>query len=151
MRDVPTWDEYFMNIADAVALRSKDPETQVGAVLTKSRQIVSTGFNGFIAGFTENDERWQRPTKYDYVVHAEINAIGTASRIGIHIFNATMYVNLFPCPSCCRSMVTAGIREIVYDEQRTFEYFGKVPGNMMLSNTIVLEGGANIRGIRKPH
>jgi dCMP deaminase len=149
MRVVPPWDEYFMSIADAVAVRSKDPDTQVGAVLTKSRQIVATGYNGFISGAAENDDKWQRPLKYDHVVHAEINAIGTASRIGIHIFNSTMYVNLFPCPNCCRSMVTSGVREIVYDAKRTDEYFGKVPGQMLLSRTIVMEGGAVIRGIRK--
>ena len=79
--DVLTWDEYFMGLAHLSAKRSKDPSTQVGAVIVSDEhRVVSIGYNGFPNGCSDDEFPWDREgefgnTKYPYVVHAELNAI----------------------------------------------------------------------------
>src|SRR3546814_4797914 len=90
MRIVPTWTSYFMRIAQDVASRSKDPSTQVGAVLVDAdNHIIATGYNGFPPGIEETPARWQRPDKYERVIHAEMNAIAHAARAGHSTAGAT--------------------------------------------------------------
>jgi deoxycytidylate deaminase len=44
---VDSWDEYFLNIAKVVSIKSKDPKCPVGAVIVSEDNIIlSTGFNG---------------------------------------------------------------------------------------------------------
>ena len=79
--DVLSWDEYFMGLAHLSAMRSKDPSTQVGAVIVSGEhRVVSIGYNGFPNGCSDDEFPWDREgdfgaTKYPYVVHAELNAI----------------------------------------------------------------------------
>lgn len=116
MRTVPTWDQYFMTMASAATLRSKDSNTQVGAVIVSStNSIIMTGFNGFAPGVLETEERWQRPQKYDRVIHAETNAIGRAAREGRATNGATLYCTHFPCnkAGCARLIIAAGIKRVV--------------------------------------
>ena len=78
---VISWDEYFMGIAHLSAMRSKDPNTKVGAcIVDKNNKILSVGYNGFPIGLSDDKFPWGREggfkdTKYAYVVHAELNAI----------------------------------------------------------------------------
>ena len=89
-----------MGVALLAAKRSKDPNTQVGACIVDSNNIIlSTGYNGF-------------PTKYSYVVHAELNAILNAR--GKNLKGARLYVDLFPCNECAKAIIQSGISEIVY-------------------------------------
>ncbi len=78
-----SWDEYFMGVSLLAAKRSKDPNTQVGACIVDSNNIIlSTGYNGFPYGCSDDLYPWEREgkdTKYNYVVHAELNAILTAT------------------------------------------------------------------------
>lgn len=116
MRDVPSWDQYFMTLATGAALRSKDPNTQVGAIIVDpNRTVVITGFNGFAPGVPETPARWERPYKYDRVIHAEVNAIGRAARAGRATDGATMYCTHFPCNKngCARLIIAAGIHRVV--------------------------------------
>ena len=78
-----TWNEYFLNIAEAVKLKSKDQRTQIGAVIVgQDKEIVSTGFNSFPRGINDFvEERQQRPEKYFWMEHAERNALYNAARI----------------------------------------------------------------------
>lgn len=112
-----TWDEYFIKIARVVAEKSKDNSTQVGAVIVSpNHEILSTGFNGFPRGIDElDDERWERPQKYDWVEHAERNAIYNAARNGVQTNGATLYLNWrpIPCINCAKAIIQAGIKEIV--------------------------------------
>ncbi len=110
------WNEYFMNIADAVKLRSKDPNTKVGCTIRgQDNHVVATGFNGFPPGMIETDELWERPTKYTYVVHAEANAI-------IHsiqpLKGTTLYTTLFPCSECAKLIAAAGIKQVYYKDDK---------------------------------
>lgn len=98
-----------------VASKSKDPSTKVGAVIVgEDDEILSIGFNGFPRGVREDlPERWERPEKYEWVVHAEENAILNAARVGTSLKGATLYVGGHPCASCAGSIVQAGISTVV--------------------------------------
>jgi dCMP deaminase len=112
-----SWDRYFMQIAEHVATRSKDPATQVGAVLVRDRNIISTGYNGFPRGVNDNiPERYERPSKYDWAVHAESNALLTAARFGASTAGTTIYVTpLAPCKECAKAISQSGVKEVVYE------------------------------------
>lgn len=115
MRVVPGWDGYFMSMAQMAATRSKDPSTQVGAVLVRGHDILMTSYNGFTPGVRETPELWERPVKYHRVIHAEVNAISRCAKNGISTDGATLYVTHFPCNSngCARVVIAAGIRRVV--------------------------------------
>ena len=92
-----TWDEYFMGLANKVRTRSKDT-TKIGAVIVgPDREIRSTGYNGFPRGVNDDvPERHERPFKYFYTPHAELNAILNAARVGTPTKDCTMYVTTRP-------------------------------------------------------
>ena len=112
------WDEYFMALALLSAMRSKDPNTQVGAcIVNEENRIVGIGYNGFPAGCSDEELPWGRQgepldTKYPYVCHAEMNAI-LNSDFG-RMNNCRMYVSLFPCNECAKLIIQAGIKQVVY-------------------------------------
>lgn len=114
--DYISWDEYFMGVALLAAKRSKDPNTQVGAcIVNKNKRILSTGYNGFPYGCSDDQFPWERDgedTKYKYVVHAELNAILNAG--GKNLEGARLYVDLFPCNECAKAIIQSGITQIVY-------------------------------------
>jgi dCMP deaminase len=103
MRDVPSWDDYFFSIAEVVATRSKDPRTQVGAVLVdaKTHRIVSVGYNGFPVGASETEELWQSPEKFKHVIHAEVNCLAHAPS-SFNCRELTLYLPIWPCPICAQ-------------------------------------------------
>lgn len=111
------WDQYFMGVATLSGLRSKDPNTQVGAcIVNDKRRIVGIGYNGFPIGCEDNEYPWDNrgdylDTKYPYVVHAEANAILNSTT---SLENCTLYVNLFPCNECAKLIIQSGIKQIVY-------------------------------------
>ena len=112
------WDEYFMGVAQLAAKRSKDPSTQVGCcIVDEQNRILSTGYNGFPHGCSDDEFPWNRDesvgeTKYAYVVHAELNAI--LNNRGKSLAGAKLYVGLFPCHECAKAIIQAGIREVIY-------------------------------------
>ncbi len=110
------WDEYFMGVSLLAAKRSKDPNTQVGAcIVDEGNIILSTGYNGFPYGCSDDIYPWEREgedTKYNYVVHAELNAILNAR--GKNLKGSRLYVDLFPCNECAKAIIQAGIAEVVY-------------------------------------
>jgi dCMP deaminase len=116
--DYLTWDEYFMAVALLSGLRSKDPNTQVGACVADSRnKIVGVGYNGFPWGCSDDVLPWAREgayldTKYPYVCHAELNAV--INSISRDLRDCRLYVALFPCNECTKVIIQAGIREIIY-------------------------------------
>lgn len=118
-RDFITWDEYFMGVSLLAAMRSKDPNTQVGAcIVNQDNIILSTGYNGFPKGCDDDLLPWNREgeeinkTKYPFVVHAELNAILNSG--GRSLKDARIYVALFPCNECAKAIIQAGIKEVVF-------------------------------------
>ena len=114
--DYINWDEYFMGVALLASKRSKDPNTQVGAcIVDKNNVILSTGYNGFPYGCSDDEFPWDRDgddTKYKYVVHAELNAILNSR--GKSLTGAKLYVDLFPCNECAKAIIQSGVGEVVY-------------------------------------
>ena len=117
------WDKRFIELAKHIANWSKDPSTKVGCVVVgEDREIRSTGFNGFPRGIKDDEERLlDREQKYPLICHAEENAIMHAARIGVSLKGSTAYVTWPPCTRCARSLIQAGIKEIVYPNP------GKIP------------------------
>lgn len=117
-QDYISWEEYFMGVALLAAERSKDPNTQVGAcIVDEQNRILSTGYNGFPHGCSDDDFPWNRDeskgdTKYQFVVHAELNAILNAR--GKSLAGSTLYVGLFPCNECAKAIIQAGVSEVIY-------------------------------------
>ncbi len=111
------WDHRFLALAEHISNWSKDPSTQVGAVIThtRSKRVVSLGFNGFPAGVEDPRERLDdRDTKYEMVVHAEQNALMFA---GDRAEGCTLYVHpLPPCARCAVMIIQAGIKRVVCDQ-----------------------------------
>lgn len=119
-KDYLTWDEYFMGIAKMSALRSKDPNTQVGAcIVSKDNRILSIGYNGAPNGFDDKNFPWERVgdslnTKYFYVCHAELNAILNFRGNRKDFEDSKIYVDLFPCNECAKAIIQSGIKEVIY-------------------------------------
>ena len=120
---VDSWDEYFLWIAEAVAIKSKDPKCSVGAVIVSEDNIVlSTGFNG-LARKIHDDERLlaDAEEKLKVICHAEANAIFNAARIGVAVHGASIFVTKFPCLSCCNAIIQAGITRIYTHDKRFWD------------------------------
>lgn len=116
------WDDYFMTMVYLVASRSKDKNTHVGAVVVgPDKEIRSTGYNSFPRGIIDwKDERQERPEKYYWMAHAEINAITNAALIGVSLKDCTLYTNGIPCATCGRAIINAGIQRVVVDSRWKF-------------------------------
>lgn len=121
-----TWDETFMEIAEVIAKRSKDPDKQVGAVIVKDKIVLGIGYNGFprdtrpgtkfkvntdLIPKTESDEPLKN--KNSYVVHAEVNAILNSKG---DLNGSTIYCTLFPCHECAKLITQAGITRVIYKD-----------------------------------
>ncbi|KLL02245.1 MAG: deoxycytidylate deaminase [Mycoplasmataceae bacterium RC_NB112A] len=139
--DYLTWTEYFIAIAQLCALRSKDPNTQVGAVVVnQNKEIIATGYNGLPRGCNDdnypwenNDENWLK-TKYPYVVHAEANAIIHARQ---NCAEFSLYTTLFPCCECAKLIIQAGIKQIFYASDKHKEQEQTIAAKIMLNDAKV--------------
>lgn len=129
-RDYISWDEYFMGVAHLSGMRSKDPNTQVGAcIVSDDNKILSMGYNGFPQGCSDDVFPWDREgdvldTKYAFVTHSELNAI--LNYRGGSLEGTKLYVSLFPCNECAKAIIQAGIKTVVYASDK---YKG-TPGNV---------------------
>lgn len=121
---IPSWDEYFMNMVSLVATRSKDPNTQIGAVIVGlNHEIRATGYNSFPRGIRDDvPERLVRPEKYTWIEHAERNAIYNAARVGTPLEGCTIFQQVLPCMDCARAIIQAGIKEVVIVGAKQAEY-----------------------------
>jgi len=128
------WTEYFMGIAELSAMRSKDPNTQVGCCIVDNRnRILSVGYNGLPAGCSDDEFPWYKNAgdaydcKHSYVVHSELNAI--LNFRGETLAGSRLYVTMFPCNECAKAIIQAGIREVIY---RHDDYLRKPSGQAAL-------------------
>lgn len=122
----PSWTEFFMDIALSVSKRSPDAETQCGAVIVSpSNEIITTGYNGHMRDIPNDVLPNLRPDKYDWMIHAEHNAILSCARQGKSPRGATIYVTHEPCINCYQDMWQVGIKEIVYRDKTTHKEANK--------------------------
>ncbi len=121
------WNEYFMRIAIEVAGRSTCDRKHVGAVIVRDRNILSTGYNGSIAGLAHCDEvgHMMEGGHCIATIHAEANAIIQAAKNGVNINGASIYTTASPCWTCFKLIVNAGLKKInfgeFYREDRVFD------------------------------
>lgn len=120
--DYISWDEYFMGVAILSGMRSKDPNTQVGAcIVSQDNKILSMGYNGFPKGCSDDDFPWNRDgdpleNKYFYTTHSELNAI--LNYRGGSLEGSKLYVSLFPCNECAKAIIQSGIKTVIYDSDK---------------------------------
>ena len=116
----PDWDTYFLQVARVVATRGTCDRKQVGTVLVRDRTIISTGYNGSIAGLPHCDDpavgHLMENGHCVRTIHAEINAVAQAARHGNSTAGCTCYCTASPCWPCFKALVNAGITRIVYEE-----------------------------------
>ena len=106
------WDHRLLEMGKLISKWSKDPSTQVGAVIVDDeRRVVSLGYNGFPIGISDDFRLDNRNTKYKMVVHAECNALLFAAK---PLTGCTIYTYPFmPCPSCAGMIIQSGIGKVV--------------------------------------
>lgn len=120
----PSWDEYFMKLANEVATRTTCMRRAVGALIVKERRILATGYNGVPTGLRHCDvagclrQQLGVPSGQRHEIcrglHAEQNALLQAARYGINIEGASIYITTQPCVVCAKMLINAGISEIIY-------------------------------------
>ena len=137
-KDYISWDEYFMGIAMLSGMRSKDPNTQVGAcIVSPENKILSLGYNGMPIGCDDDAMPWEREgdpldTKYMYVCHAELNAILNSAHNNLK--GARVYVTLFPCNECAKAIIQSGIKEILYLSDKYADSMATLASKKMLDS-----------------
>ena len=147
------WDFRFLELAKHISTWIKDPSTKVGAVIVNDeKMIVGLGYNGFPRGVKDDESRLaDRPTKYAYTVHAELNAILMA---GSKTNGATLYVypTFIPpnvCQECCKAVIQAGIKEIAsYDVPMDKELYNRWKDSISASQQMCDEAGVTYRGVK---
>ena len=125
-----------MGIAILSGMRSKDPNSQVGAcIVSPDNKILSMGYNGFPIGCSDDEFPWCREgdpleNKYFYVTHSELNAI--LNYRGGSLEGSRLYVTLFPCNECAKAIIQSGIKSIVYDSDKYAELASTIASKRML-------------------
>lgn len=112
----PTWDSYFIDIARMVSQRSTCDRAMVGCVLVRDNHILTTGYNGSVVGLGHCDELGHLMIDGHCVrtLHAEQNAIIQAALHGISTKCCIAYVTHFPCITCTKMLINAGVDRVVY-------------------------------------
>ena len=145
------WNYRFMELALHISSWSKDTSTKVGCVIVSpEKAILSMGYNGFPRGVNDDiSTRHERPTKYDFVVHAEENALLNAGRNGTRLNGGILYVTMPPCTHCAGSIIQSGIKEIFYLEP---EIQKQIPGwrdSLNISFTMFKEAGVKVTALNR--
>lgn len=137
-QDYISWDEYFMGVAYLSSMRSKDPNTQVGAcIVSEDNKILSMGYNGLPTGCNDDEFPWVRESedpldnKYFYSTHSELNAI--LNYRGGSLEGAKIYVTLFPCNECAKAIIQCGIKKIIYADDKYADTPAVIASKKMLS------------------
>ena len=115
------WDEYFMKIAETVAVKSKDPSSKMGCVIVDpKKRVISLGYNGMLQGADESKMTLsERPMKYYFAIHSEMNAILFAHQ---DLTGCTIYNRVATCENCLKYCLQAGIKRFVYKDLRVHSH-----------------------------
>ena len=108
------WKNYFMSLSYLIASRSSCDRLHVGCVLVKENHVISSGYNGFLAGHPHISR--VRDNHEQATVHAEQNCIADCAKRGISTENSTAYITHYPCINCCKILLASGVKTIIYDE-----------------------------------
>lgn len=137
------WHLRFLNVASLISSWSKDPSTKVGVVIVKDNKILGTGYNGFPIGIEDLPERYNdRPTKYKYVVHAEVNAILNSVA---NIRGADLYLWPAgpPCCECTKVVIQSGIKRVIIPKPKV-DPFPAWRENLETARSMLEEAGVEL-------
>jgi len=135
------WDTRFLGLAAHISGWSKDPSSQVGAVISDGNRIVSLGYNGFAAGVDDAPERLaDRTCKLNLTIHAEENAMIFAKR---DLRGCTVYVTHPPCPRCASKLIQQEVRRVVYIEPSA-DFLSRWQDDLVLSEQMYGEAGVEV-------
>jgi dCMP deaminase len=135
------WDTRFLGLAAYISSWSKDPSSQVGAVITDGNRIISLGYNGFAAGVEDKPERLDnRDCKLNLTIHAEENAMIFAKR---DLSGCTVYVTHPPCPRCASKLIQEEIGRVVYVTP-TDDFLSRWADDIRLSAEMYCEAGVEV-------
>jgi dCMP deaminase len=124
------WDFWFLIQAHIASLRSHDTRTKHGSLLVRDKQIIATGYNGFISEIDDSTlPNHANPLKYNYFIHSELNAILNCAKQGKSTLGCVAYITGPPCTSCLQYLWQAGIRKI---------YHGKKKSHMMIDEQAII-------------
>lgn len=112
----PSWDDYFLRMAQLVATRATCPRRQVGSVLVREHRVVATGYNGAPSGLPHCTDVGclMVDSHCARALHSEINALLSCALHGVSSKGCTLYCTDFPCTHCAKALVQAGIVRVVY-------------------------------------
>lgn len=137
------WDTRFLGLAVHISGWSKDPSSQVGAVITEGNRIVSLGYNGFAAGIDDTRSRLaDRGVKLNLMIHAEENAMIFAKR---DLRGCTVYVTHPPCPRCASKLIQEEVKRIVYINPSA-DFLSRWADDLKLSQEMYGEAGVSVTG-----
>ena len=137
------WDTRFLGLAAHISGWSKDPSSQVGAVITEGNRIVSLGYNGFAAGIDDTESRLaDRSVKLNLMIHAEENAMIFAKR---DLRGCTVYVTHPPCPRCASKLIQEEVKRIVYINPNA-DFLSRWADDLKLSQEMYGEAGVSVTG-----
>jgi dCMP deaminase len=108
------WEEYFMAIALLVSKRSSCHRLHVGCILVQNNRIISSGYNGHLPNTKHRSVI--KNNHEQMTVHAEVNSIIDCAKRNVSTNNATAYVTHYPCLNCYKSLISGGIKKIIYNE-----------------------------------
>lgn len=142
-----TWDELFMTMVYLVAMKSKDKNTHIGAVVVgPDNEVRFVGYNSFPRGIDDCvEERQKDPEKYFWFAHAEANAIYNAARVGVSLKGCKMYTNGTPCSGCAAGIINSGIKEVIVDKSWDDDNPEKWKEEAERSSIMFREAGVKIR------
>jgi dCMP deaminase len=135
------WDTRFLGLAAYISAWSKDPSSQVGAVITDGNRIISLGYNGFATGVEDKQERLDdRDCKLNLTIHAEENAMIFAKR---DLTGCTVYVTHPPCPRCASKLIQEEVGRIVYITPSE-DFLSRWADDLKLSGEMYREAGVEV-------
>ncbi|PSW21929.1 cell division protein DedD [Photobacterium sanctipauli] len=137
---ISKWAVRFFQMAELVGSWSKDPSTQVGAVITKGNRIVSVGFNGYPHGISDSADIDDREMKLLKTLHAEENAILFAKR---DLADCDIWVTHFPCPNCAAKIIQTGISTVHCPEQ-TEDFLSRWGDKIKVSQDMFTQAGVKV-------
>jgi len=138
------WDELFMSMVFLVAMKSKDDNTNIGAVIVDNdNRVVSVGYNGMPRGVDDTKkDRYKKPGKLLWFEHAERNSIYNAKR---DLEGCRMYTNGIPCADCARAVIQSGIKEVIVHKKWNLENSERWKESCNAGKVMLNESGISIR------
>ena len=144
------WNMRFLQMAQLISKWSKDSHTKVGCVIVApDKTILSVGYNGFPRGVDDTKpSRQKRPTKYEFYVCAEANALLNAGKNGTNLAGGILYVTMPPCTRCTGLIIQSGIREVIYLEPEIEQKISGWRENLKYSFEMFDEAGVAYKKIK---